>query len=374
MYKLIHLHTDSKFLHDTLRFESALLKNVIVFIGEPNASIIKKLQGFPFKFYIFDSQDISQIIEKINDSDGVVLNSLDAIKVLILDKIPGDRKVFLRLFGYELYSQKKDKFLSKSSLELLNPISLKKYGIYEYVKRSIKRRLGFEFRVDIKRQKILYSKIDAILLFNKFEYEDLSKYFYMPPFVKLSLETDIGEMWGQSSKNNEIIIGNSRNSWNNHLDVFKELSKSRKINKFKLLLFFNYGPVDLYSRTVRKKENFNSYFIEDFLDKQKFEEIYKTAAALVINSYRQHALGNVFTALLAGAKVYLNKKSSTYKWLKDEGFAVSSIDELAKDIDCNKVTSTHTEYEQNSICFKKLKADYTVAHFLDNVFSILKNE
>ena len=77
---------------------------------------------------------------------------------------------------------------------------------------------------------------------------------------------------------------------------------------------------------------------------------------------------------MARPKVYLNKMSSTYKWLKDEGFAVSSIDELAKDIDCNKVTLTHTEYEQNSICFKKLKADYTVAHFLDNVFSILKNE
>src|SRR5690606_40162359 len=69
-----------------------------------------------------------------------------------------------------------------------------------------------------------------------------------------------------------------------------------------------------------------------FLSIEKFREIYKTTAALVINSYRQHALGNIFTALLYGVKIYLNPKSSTYPWLKQLGFQVFDINQLITDI------------------------------------------
>lgn len=374
MYKLIHLHTDFKFLHDTLRYRSSKLDNVIVFIGEANEDITSKLKNFPFEYHIFATEQIYQILEKIDESDGVVLNDLEKIKVKILEKISSDKKVFLRLFGYELYGLKRDKFLSKKSLELVKPITLKKYSIQGYLKRRIKRELGLEFKVDLKSQKELYSKINAILLFNKFEYEDLSKYFYLPKFIQLSLETDISEMPTLTNKNNEIIIGNSRNPWNNHLDIFKELKKSKKIINYRLLIFFNYGPIGSYTQAVKENKNSTTHFIEDFLDKENFENVFKTASALVINSYRQHALGNVFTALTSGAKVYLNKKSSTYKWLKYEGFAVSNIDELAKNIDCNEVKLTLSEHEQNSNCFKKLKTNYTATNFIENIITVLKNE
>src|SRR5690606_10843771 len=116
-----------------------------------------------------------------------------------------------------------------------------------------------------------------------------------------------------SNKMEEIIVGNSKHVWNNHLDVFRIIKKSKRFDNYKFNLFFNYGVDNDYTEKVRNEANQNSFvLIEDFLDIQEFSRVYNTATALVINSYRQHALGNIFTAILNGSKVYLNKKSSTY--------------------------------------------------------------
>ena len=374
MYKLIHLHTDFKFLHDTLRYEDSLLHNEIIFIGDCDETIMERMKILSLKCYTFNSSEIEKILEIISFSDGVVFYGLDKLKIQILEKINEDKKVFLRLFGYELYSLKRDKFSSKTSLDLSIPISLKNYSLQEYLKRKIKRKLGIEFKVDIEKQKNIYSKIDAILLLNEFEYADLSKYFYLPKFIKLSFLREAPTTLELSNKKNEIIVGNSRNSWNNHLDVFKIIKKSKKAKNFNFVLFFNYGSNNMYADAVRKKTKSNIVFIEDFLDKKEFDAIYDTVAALVINSYRQHALGNIFTAILAGARVYLNQKSSTYKWLKHEGFVISEINELPNEIDNNKIRLTQSEYQQNINCFNKLKHNYTTANFLENIISILKNE
>ena len=43
MKKLIHLHTDPKFLQATLAYESNDFKNVIIYLGEANDDVLRKL-------------------------------------------------------------------------------------------------------------------------------------------------------------------------------------------------------------------------------------------------------------------------------------------------------------------------------------------
>lgn len=375
MYKLIHLHTDFKFLHDTLKYKSPLIYNEIIFIGDVDDSIIEALEKLQLPYKTFNKTEVDKVIDIISFFDGVVLYGLDKIKSDLLIQFGENIKVFLRLFGYELYSLNSDKYINKKTLNLFDFLALKKYGFKTYIKRKIKRILRFKYMSNRERQKEIYSKIDAVLLHNQFEYDELRKYFYLPRFIQVPLTGETPKTFDLSNKMEGIIVGNSRSSWNNHLDIFRIIKKSKIFNNYKFLLFFNYGADNDYTEKVRNEANQNSFvLIEEFLDIQEFSRVYNTAAALVINSYRQHALGNIFTAILSGTKVYLNKKSSTYRWLKHEGFIISEITELPSDIDNNKIKLIIEEFQHNINCYNQIKDNYTNTNFVENVITILKNE
>lgn len=374
-HKLIHLHTDFKFLFETLRYKDDLFYNEIIFIGELNEMTNSKLEILHLPYRIYSFSEIDKILEIISEFDGVVFYSLDVIKVDILTKIDKNKKVFLRLFGYELYTQKLNKYISKTTLDLINPITFSNKSFKKNLKKIIKRTFGFEYRINREKQKALYSKIDAVLLVNKFEYEELNKYFYLPKFIQVSLIKESPINLNLSSKNNEIIVGNSRHFWNNHLDILRLIKKSKVFINYKFIFFFNYGSNKHYAQFVRKEAHEDNFvFIDDFLDSKKFNKIYDCAAALVINSYRQHALGNIYTALLSGAKVYLNKKSSTFQSLRHDGFIISEISELPKDLNQDKVKLTLKEFQHNVECYNQVKNSYTNANFIENIITVLKNE
>lgn len=375
MYKLIHIHTDFKFFHDTLKYKSPLIYNEIIFIGDVDDSIVDILQKLQLPYKIFNKTETNKVIEVISSFDGVVLNGLGKTNVELLNQLGKDVRVFLRLFGYELYKYKLDKFISSKTLNLTKPISLTKYGIKEYLKRKTKRLLGLEFKINKEKHKSIYSKIDAILLVNQFEYDELKKYFYLPRFIQVALTRETPKTFDLSNKKEVIIVGNSRNSWNNHLDIFKVIKKSKKFNTYKFILFFNYGANNDYAETVKREATQNNFvLIDKFLDNIEFNDIYNNASAVIINSYRQHALGNIHTALLAGTKVYLNKKSSTYRWLKHEGFIISEITELPNDIDNKEVKLSIEEYQHNINCYNQMKSNYTNINFIDNIITVLKND
>lgn len=375
MYKLIHLHTDFKFLYETLRYKDESFYNEIIFIGDVDDSIIGILQNLQLPYKVFNKTETNKVVEVISSFDGVVLNGLGKTNVELLNFLDKNQKVFLRFFGYELYSLNSDKYISKKTLNLYDSIALRKYGFKTYIKRKTKRILRFKYKSNRERQKEIYSKIDAILLLNQFEYDELKKYFYLPRFIQVALTRETPKTFDLSNKKEVIIVGNSRHSWNNHLDIFKVIKKSRKFNTYKFILFFNYGANNDYAETVKKEATQNNFvLIDKFLDNIEFNDIYNNASAVIINSYRQHALGNIFSALLSGTKVYLNKKSSTYKWLKHEGFIISEITELPNDIDNNKIKLTIEEYQHNINCYNQMKANYTNIDFIENIITVLKND
>lgn len=375
MYKLIHIHTDFKFLSATLRYVNPQIYNEVVFIGDVDDSIVDILQKLQLPYQTFNKTEIDKIAEVVATSDGVVFYNLDKIKEDLLEKLDPNIKVFLRFFGYELYSQLRNKYVSKATLKLQRPITLQKYGTIGYLKRKAKRFLGIEYSINKKHHEEIYSKIDAILLVNKFEYEELRRLFYLPKFIQLPLTRETPKLFDLSHKSDEIILGNSRHGWNNHLDILRIIKKTKKWKNYKWMLFFNYGSNNYYTDTVRREANQkNIVLLENFLSIENFNKIYDNATALVINSYRQHALGNIYTAILNGSKVYLNKKSSTYTWLKYEGFYISEINELPRDIDNNKIKLTIEEYQHNINCYNQMKANYTNINFIENIITVLKNE
>lgn len=375
--KLIHFHIDSKFIDDTLNYLNKSFHNEIIFFEENNnleiENRLKKL-NIPYKIINKTTENfINIVLPNLQKYDAIILNSYTLFFDEIIDYFPKDTKIFLRFYGYELYSLVRGNYLSKTTLDTVYPIKLKHNTYSKYFKKKLKRLFKREWQVDYEKQKQVYQKFTRILLFHDWEYRELSKYFYLPHFISLPWiqTTD----YKPQEKHHQILIGNSKNFWNNHLDIIKKINNYRALDTNQYILFFNYGNENNYTKTIRRlisRSIKNYLLIEDFLPIEKFRETYRTTSALVINSYRQHALGNIFTALLYGVKIYLNPKSSTYPWLKQLGFQVFDINQLITDIKNNQISLNLEEQRYNIDLYYHLKEQYTLADFAQEIIRAIE--
>lgn len=373
-FKLLHIHSDPKFIAGTIIYQYAFFENYIAFVGEESEGVISRLEKHNLHYMIFPENKFGRdaILERMKSFDVVIMYDLCSFKKQLVRAIPPNKKIFLRLFGYELYGLKRNKFISRRTLEFSKPITFSSLGLKKYIKKRIKRYLDLEFTFDKEQQYQMYFHFDAIFGYNIFEYTELKKYFSLPQFIRLPLITE--KEFLSLIKKKSIIIGNSGHAWNNHIDILSILKKiKRKDISFKF--FFSYGNTGKYAEHIKKEGSKISSveFIEDFLPYNEFEDIYKSASALVINSYRQHALGNIFTAIGYGCKIYLNKRSSTYKWLKAEGMHISEISELRKDVEKGRYMLTELEVKHNIRTYQKMQANYTQEDFIQNILAVLKD-
>src|SRR5690625_7670464 len=79
----------------------------------------------------------------------------------------------------------------------------------------------------------------------------------------------------------------------------------------------------------------------------EFNLFYKKVGALVLNNYRQMAMGNIRYAFINGVKVYLSKKNIFYHELRKNGFMVFNIDQLKEDIYSNNVYLSSHDADNN---------------------------
>lgn len=374
MYRLLHLYKDAKFLHDTQRFLPSFFENEIVYFGNDQVTASLENLGVPYRICSADPEDfVQEVLPLLKECDAVILHSYSDFDKIILKYLPKNCKIFLRFYGYELYSLVRGNYLSKTTLDTVYPIKLKHNTYSKYFKKKLKRLFKREWQVDYEKQKQVYQKFTRILLFHDWEYRELSKYFYLPHFISLPWiqTTD----YQPQEKHHQILIGNSKNFWNNHLDIIKKINNYRALDTNQYILFFNYGNENNYTKTIRRlisRSIKNYLLIEDFLPIEKFRETYRTTSALVINSYRQHALGNIFTALLYGVKIYLNPKSSTYPWLKQLGFQVFDINQLITDIKNNQISLNLEEQRYNIDLYYHLKEQYTLADFAQEIIRAIE--
>ena len=367
--KIYQIHTDYKFLHDSNRFDDERFENVLIIIG--NEAPQHELK---FKTIFIQKNDenlIEKVIHQSKNADLIVINELCEIKKEIVKKTPNKVNIAWRFFGHELYGKRRDLVLSKNTLKIVENTNTIFHELIFKLK-LIKRRIHY-FQNDHK----IVNRIDYILLFFEEEYDFLKKHWKVPEFVKLNLNYKIEEKGFEFlQKKNNVIVGNSRNIFNNHLDVLDIIEKNDNGNNT-FTLFFNYGASGKYEKKIRAfSNNPNIFFIEDFLSKKDFEKIYEESKALVINSYRQMALGNIFTAIKYGLKLYLNDKNPTKDWLIRNKIKIHSVEDFEKDLRTGNLSLSIEDKYQNVINFNNLVDKFSREEFCTSIWNkiITKNE
>lgn len=361
--KIYHIHTDFKFLYDSYRFEDELFENQLIFIGKKNETNVLYHDSALF----FSPDDLHGVLEKVKDASLIVFYSMCDKKIKLLNQLPSCIKTAWRFFGYELYGTRHDLMFSKKTLEIMYKRKSYLLGIsfwLNFYYKSLKRYL------ESKKKLEYITKIDYILLFAEEEYLYLKKHWKIPKFVRLNLDNMLSEEDFLISEN-RVIVGNSRNSFNNHIDILDIILKNQSQTNF--TFFLNYGNEGRYYQEVLDRVNrLNNYTIfDEFLNKEEFERIYSTSSAFVLNSYRQMALGNIFAALKYGLKLYMSDKNPVKTWLIANGIIVSSISDLENDLKNQNLVLDLEEKRKNIYQFNKLFSSYTKKDFCQEISNLI---
>ncbi len=152
------------------------------------------------------------------------------------------------------------------------------------------------------------------------------KFTYYPLDIILKGQSEFIE--GQN-----ILLGNSAFPSCNHLeamDILKELDLDGR----KVITPLSYGQLK-YKEAILERgkallgENFRPLL--EYLPLEEYQQLTQSCGIVIMNNYRQQAVGNILDMLYRGAKVYLSERNTFYHYLKRLQCTVFSMEKLAKE-------------------------------------------
>jgi SAM-dependent methyltransferase len=381
-FKIIHIHTDLKFIDESAIFEGPDFENEVIILGDSG--------GYNGRYkktatYLNPARsNINQLINLCGDVDMVVLYNLCFLKSFITNRLPQHVKIAWRFFGHELYRYDLAEQQSDLTKAMLAP---DKFSFLDGLK-NLKNRIPalrsvrnlFEFRAvyDVEFRKAI-KRMDLFLWHFQEEYEYLKKQWpELPPFVNLPTLNLPTLNYGlrtreQFEKENLIILGHSRNSLNNHFDILSIVLQSNNYGRYVFNLPFSYDRETNYTTRLREevKDHKNIVLSEAFLSLDDYEAIFERASALVINTYRQKALGSILLALKNGVKVYLNRRNISLSILTSQGLRVFSVDQFNEDLENKNTRLSKEDVVNNTSILNKLKEAHLTPIFQKTINDLL---
>lgn len=281
------------------------------------------------------------LIEK--QYDAIFVHCLASIPINIIPQIDKKIKVFWFAWGCDIYQYPTEspflnyKLIKEETQKVLDkykcpPPPLKK-SIKDYL-RPIK---YFICGTPSERRLMVYYKavkrVDFFSGVLDYEY-DLMKsvkgfrakrvvYKYVSPQSFSNLYDN------NLSCGNNILIGNSAASTNNHLDIIPYLKKLNIAGR-KIVLPLSYANTkeyveDIANAYIKEFGANNLIILKDFIPYQEYSDIIQTCSIGIFFMERQQAMGNINMMLRNGCKVFLSKTNPVYNYYRGLGINLFSV-------------------------------------------------
>lgn len=328
MLKIIHICSDEKFIDSTIK-QFDLLKGIeSTFCAQTKLPAFKFIKN-PIVKRFSEPSDIIDFANKDNFDIAVLHSLCYKPKILNQLKIP----IFWASWGFDIYSDYGDFIQKPLSLSLYKPLSKKfaeNYPKTFHDKLSVFLR---KFGILSNRQKefnALINKISYISVVLPTEFEMIkTKYPHLKRFDFHYKAPNPQKDSQPSQISNKILLGNSLNPTNNHLDILNALEKK----KIKCEVYLPISYPDNYTAYKNELKSFASqlkyvtaHFIEDFMPKQEYFNIIDQCGVAIFGHIRQQAIGNIRHMLLEGKKVLLYSNSIAYKYYSSYNLKLFSIE------------------------------------------------
>ena len=367
--KIFHWVTDDKFIDDlicVLEYTKGCHSHTYGIIGDADGhyfTYIKRKECIR----IFRS---CELLMALNSYDVIVLHGLRAGAYELLNMLPNTIKVVWFAWGYDLYTipTKNRPFIK---IPLYRPLT----------KQAIRNNLrGYlaEWHVELNYLRDRMSIEKAISRVDYFsgvipqEYEMMKR----NPFFKakrldfhyFSLNDEVSEinLKNPSPTGDNILIGNSGDPTNNHLDAFQYLRTIDILDK-KIYVPLSYGGTERYREEVKSvgKKYWGDSFVplDTFLPYEEYCKIISSCGNVVMFHERQQAMGNIRQGLWYGCKVFLSISGLPYRYYNNLGLQVFSVQH---DLNANRIDAPllPVEVEQNR---SKMIGEVSCSHFINDI-------
>lgn len=347
--KILHIIKDDKFYNSIIYvFDKTFCKNEYVCIVD---------QGDRFRYIKSDrikliyKEDCSFLWER-NDIDVYMFHPLYGWTYDWVLAIPKDKIVIASSFGADLYySQNKCKPLIPINLykEKTKLFFTPKKQLYKRLKYFIsrvyhhkyyaeeKRKEGEIVMMNQKRQLDVINRIDYWATVLPVEFELLKTIcsirasyfpFHYSSHFSSQLKGIDGEMFDFSSAA-YILLGNSADPSNNHIDLLRLMKKRKITNSYLLYVPLAYGNNEYKEYLIEylKENAIDPIIQENMIDSVQYKNNLKRCRIAVFGHMRQQSIGNVNINLRQGKKVFLYKDSIVYKYYRSIGIKIFNIEE-----------------------------------------------
>ncbi len=336
-YKLHILHCiqDEKFIDNCVisRFEyfNDKVENKYVIVRRNCTKPIIKFEYIKQTEYVIQLTNF-QFLKFLKQSniDVVVLHNFTTLSCSIIYKIPSEIKVVWFAWGADLYYP----IAYKSFIEIPNLYGKITSRIAKNESRNLNgflrnfKRLLFDYWV-----KKSVSRIDYFSGVIPQEYQHMKKlpFFHAKEVVfsynALPSKSD-SDMNFTTAKGDNILIGNSGDMTNNHLEIF-EVLKTLDLGKRKIFVPLSYSGSERYKALVKEKgrEYWGDKFIsmEDFMSYEEYLQVLSSCGIRIFGHERQQAMGNITIAWKQGCKIFLSETSMAYDFYKKLGVKFFTI-------------------------------------------------
>ena len=335
---IVHIATEEKFVRTALlQFSRAFPgRNTFYLISKKN-NLIKNQSSLDDKIVLVEeNEDALKSLAKSFSSNSVfIFHGFNYYSSLLALSLPPNAVIAWIVLGMEIYNNSE---LQGRQDNLLGPLTSSVFN--SEPKSLIKNKasaLLHNILVKVRRKKPTKGQLISKALkkatfcgiLYREEFENMQritkqnfKFFH---FCFYPIELMLSDRNTRINGNN-ILIGNSASKTNNHLEAFQKL-QSFRLSQQKIIVPLSYGDKQ-YAQEInrRGKENFGDDFdgILDFMPLKIYNSYVQSCGIVIMNHYRQQAVGNVLVMLWMGAKVFLDERNTLFHYLKRIGIKVFS--------------------------------------------------
>lgn len=191
-------------------------------------------------------------------------------------------------------------------------------------------------------RKITIYKIPIITSYIKGDYEEVVKiYKTSATYIRTKYPSPVDEgkilKFSKINKkignNINILVGNSADPLNNHIEVFNLLKKYKNEN-INVIVVLSYGGLEDYIEQViiAGESIFGKKFVPilDYMNFDNYISFLSTIDVCIFNHNQQQGLGNIYILLALYKKVYMNTLVSSYKYYNGLGVCIHDTKEILK--------------------------------------------
>ncbi len=315
----------------------------------------------------------------LNQFRNIFIHNLSIEITDIVSFILPSQKLFWVFFGADFYSvSQKEQFCPLTRSFLYNE------GLKKYIPNYILKLRNNRFKEsNKKKKKKIIERADYILHYNRFELDLIKQEFNIKAKYIDFIYGMTGELFSSNAsfsdsilydlfgieKGNSLLIGNSGNPTNNHLEIFQKLILNNQFKTYNVIVPLSYGSKGYINFILKEgKRLFGHRFfpILDFLNREDYFSLLHSIDIAIFNHKRGQGAGNILPLLLYEKTVFLNFGNPLYYLLKQYNIFVKRID----DLDCKNDIAINSQNKGNSsIVFSNFFEKKSI-NYMENIIRI----